>query len=106
MSEVRVGRLAKGNQTMGDVSTRKFIPRFLVATSSAFILVYLCSVSLSPGFWGGLEYLWAPAVGVLIFSIPCGAISAAVVKTSDLRLALTAQALTIASLAAWAAWNR
>ena len=91
---------------MSDAYARKFMSRFLIATSSAFVLVYLCSVSLSPGFWGGLEYLWAPAIGVLIFSIPCGAISAAAVKTSDLRLALTAQALTIASLAAWAAWNR
>ena len=96
-----VRMLMATNSTMPDdqARDRTFLSRFLLASTAAFVLVYLCSASLQLPGLGIEDVLFGPSISVLILSISCGALAAAFFKHSDGLLILTAQTLTIVAIA-------
>jgi hypothetical protein len=86
---------------MDMIAQRPYWLRFLTGMSAAFFLVTACSVSMQPYALKDPAHIGVISLAVLIFAVPCAALSALIFKRSDLGLVLGSQVLTVVALASW-----
>jgi hypothetical protein len=86
---------------MNIAATRSFSTRFLLALAATFFLVTSCSLSMQLHVLRDPPYVLVVCLGVLVFAVPCSAISAYCFRKSDLALILVAQVSTVVALASW-----
>ena len=80
---------------------KRYWPRMAMASGAAFVLVAACSISMQPYQLKDPESVGIVFLGVLIFAVPCGAVSALLFKRNDFSLILGSQVLTIVALASY-----
>ncbi len=80
---------------------KRYWQRMAMASAAAFVLVAACSISMQPYQLKDPAGIGIIFLAVLIFAIPCGAVSALLFKRSDFALILGSQVLTIVALASY-----